>query len=79
LSNNNINMLSAGSFTQNGALGNSTGIFSEQSFPIKAGESKQVSFVFTPAADLKNGQYMLMVGADTGSVSVLKAIKVNVI
>ena len=31
----NINMLSAGPFTQNGVLGNSTGVFSEQSFAIK--------------------------------------------
>jgi virginiamycin B lyase len=75
----NINMLSAGPFTQNGVLGNSTGVFSEQSFAIKPGESKQISFIFTPAADLKSGQYMLMVGADTGPVSILRAVKINVI
>ena len=81
LSNNNtsINMLSAGPFTQNGAVGNSTGVFSEQSFVLKPGESKQVSFIFTPAADLKSGQYMLMVGAETGPVSILRAVKINVI
>lgn len=75
----NANMISSGSFTRNGALGNSNGIFSQQSLSIYSGNSKQVSYIFTPAADLKSGQYTLMLGADTGSVSILKAVRIKIL
>lgn len=72
-------MMASGTFTPTGSLGNSTGIFSQQSITVDAGGSKQVSFVFTPAADLPAGQYMLMVGAENADVAVLKAVRVNVV
>jgi hypothetical protein len=51
-------MLATCTFASTGDLGNSTGSFSEESFSIIAADSnsKQISFVFTPSADLKPGQ-----------------------
>lgn len=71
-------MVSSGTFTTAGVLGNSTGIFSQQSISVDAGGSRSISYVFTPADDLTPGQYMLMLGADQGDVAVLKAVRVNV-
>jgi streptogramin lyase len=71
-------MTAAGTFTPNGMLGNSTGIFSEESVSISGG-SKQVSYTFTPAEDLAAGQYVIMIGAGNDDVSVLKAVRVNVV
>ncbi len=71
-------MMAAGTFMPNGMLGNSTGIFSEDSVSISGG-SKQVSFTFTPAEALTAGQYVLMVGAGDDDVSVLKAVKVKIV
>jgi virginiamycin B lyase len=72
-------MMAAGTFTPNGALGNSTGIFSEQSLSLTAGSSKGVSFTFTPATDLAQGQYIMMLGAGNDDVSSMKAVKVKII
>jgi virginiamycin B lyase len=72
-------MVASGTFTFNGGMGNSTGIFSEQNISLQAGGSKQVSFVFTPANDLAPGRYILMLGAKDNEVSVLKAVTVNVV
>lgn len=72
-------MAASGTFTNTGQLGSSTGIFSESNVSLTGSSSKQVSFVFTPAADLASGQYTLMLGMDTGDVTVLKAVRVNVI
>ena len=44
----NINMVSSGTFTPAGDLGNSTGSFSEQSFSIEPMNTKEISFIFTP-------------------------------
>ena len=74
-----INMTASGTFTPTGDLGNSTGSFSEESFPINAGDSKQVSFIFTPSTDLKPGNYMLMIGAENDAISYLMAVKVNLV
>jgi hypothetical protein len=54
-------MLASGAFASTGDLANSTGSFSEESFSINAADSnsKQISFVFTPSADLKPGEYMI--------------------
>ena len=54
-------MLASGAFASTGDLGNSTGSFSEESFSINAADSnsKQISFVFIPSADLKPGEYMI--------------------
>jgi virginiamycin B lyase len=72
-------MISAGTFTPNGALGNSTGIFSEQSLSLSSGDSKDISYTFTPADNLEQGQYMIMLGAANDDVSYLKAVRVNII
>ena len=74
-----INMIKSGTFTATGVLGNSTGSFSEESFSIAPGKSKQISFIFTPSSDLKSGEYTLMVGAENNAISYLKAIKLNII
>jgi virginiamycin B lyase len=78
-SNENINMLASGTFTPSGDFGNSSWSFSEESFSINAGNSKQVSFIITPSADLKPGEYMLMIGGENDAVSYLKAVKINVV
>ena len=74
-----INMIKSGIFTATGAFGKSTGSFSEESFSIAPGKSKQISFIFTPSLDLKSGEYTLMVGAENNAISYLKAIKINII
>jgi uncharacterized membrane protein len=71
-------MAAAGTFSPNGMLGNSTGIFSEESVSISAG-SKAVSYTFTAAQDLAPGQYVIMIGAENDEVSQLKAVRVNVV
>ncbi len=78
-SNLNARMIASGTFTSTGFLGSSTGIFSQESISVSAGGSRQVSYVFTPAADLVPGQYTLMLGADQGDIAVLKAVGVSVI
>ena len=72
-------MMAAGTFMPNGALGNSTGIFSEQSISISSGDSKEVSFTFMAADDLEQRQYMMMLGAGNDEISYMKAVKVNII
>jgi virginiamycin B lyase len=72
-------MMAAGTFMPNGALGNSTGIFSEQSVSVSSGSSKEISFTFTAADDLEQGQYTMMLGAGNNEVSYMKAVKVNII
>jgi virginiamycin B lyase len=74
-----IKMIKSGTFTATGALGNSTGSFSEEFFSIAPGKSKQISFIFTPSLDLKSGEYTLMVGAENNAISYLNAIKINII
>ncbi|HEX5891221.1 MAG TPA: hypothetical protein VFY41_00020, partial [Nitrososphaeraceae archaeon] len=74
-----IKMIKSGTFTATGALGNSTGSFSEELFSIAPGKSKQISFIFTPSSDLKSGEYTLMVGAENNAISYLNAIKINII
>jgi virginiamycin B lyase len=71
-------MMAAGTFMPNAALGNSTGIFSEQLISLSSGGSKEVSYTFTPADDLEQGQYMIMLGAGNDDVSLMKAVKVNI-
>jgi virginiamycin B lyase len=71
-------MMAAGTFTPTGALGNSSGIFSEESVSV-SGDSKQVSYTFTAADDLVVGQYIIMIGAGNDDVSLMKAVRVNVV
>jgi virginiamycin B lyase len=72
-------MMASGTFMPNGALGNSTGIFSEESVSLSSGGSKEISYTFTAAEDLKQGQYTIMLGAGNDNVSYMKAIRVNII
>jgi uncharacterized membrane protein len=71
--------MAAGTFMPNGALGNSTGIFSEESVSLTSGGSKEVSYTFTAADNLELGQYMIMLGAGNDDVSYMKAVRVNII
>jgi virginiamycin B lyase len=77
--NQRIHMIAAGTFTPTGELGNSTGSFSEESFSLSPGNTKQVSFIFTPSSDLKAGVHTLMIGAENDDVSYLKAVRINII
>lgn len=72
-------MIAAGTFTPNGALGNSTGIFSEESVSLSSGGSKEVSYTFTAADNLDQGQYMIMLGAGNDDLSYMKAVRINII
>lgn len=71
-------MIASSTFTPNGMLGNSTGIFSEESVSLSGG-SKQISYTFTPAQDVAPGQYVIMIGAENDEVSQLKAVMVNIV
>jgi virginiamycin B lyase len=75
----NIKTVASGTFTPTGDLGNSTGFFSEQSFSLEPMHTKQVSFVFTPAIDLGSGEYTLMLGAQNDAITIMKAVKVNIL
>ncbi len=74
----NIRMISSGTFTSTGDLGNSTGYFSKESISMDAGEEKEISFTFTPSTELKSGDYTLMIGAENDSISYLRAIKIKI-
>ncbi len=73
-----LHMAASGTFTETGRLGNSTGIYSQESLSISAGNSSPVSYVFTPSVDLELGKYTLMLGADQGEVAVFKAVRINI-
>ena len=77
-SNLDLRMVHSGTFTSTGNLGSSTGIFSQQTVSVEPGSSRQISYVFTPAESLAPGQYTLMLGADQGDVTVLKAVRLHV-
>jgi len=74
-----LNMLSSGSFTPYGALLNASGTFSQQTIDLQPRETKQISYIFTANPDLKPGNYTLMLGADSGPISILKAVYIKVI
>lgn len=78
---NMLNLLSSGSFSPSGSLVNATGLFSQQTVQLggDSGDSRTISFVFTPQDDLEAGEYTLMLGAETEAVSVLKAVSIEVI
>ena len=74
----NIHMIVSGTFTTTGDLGNSTGYFTEELISMDAGDEQEVSFTFTPSADLKPGGYTLMIGAENDSISYLRAVKIKI-
>jgi virginiamycin B lyase len=77
--NSHIGMVSSGTFTPGGDLGNSTGSFSEQSFALEPSQSKEVSYIFTPASDLGLGEYTLMLGAQNDAITIMKGVKVDIV
>ena len=72
-------MIASSTLTPNGRFGNSSGIFSESAVSIPAGSSKQISFTFSAAGDIEPGKYVIMLGAENGDVTVLKAVMVNIV
>jgi len=79
-SNPTVKMVASGTFNPGGDLGNSTGSYSQEFFSIPHVHAiKQVSFIFTPASNLKPGEYSLMLGAQNSEVGILKAVKVKLI
>jgi virginiamycin B lyase len=78
-SNVNIEMVTSETFTPTGDLGNSTASFSEQSFSLESIHTKQVSFIFTPAIDLGSGGYTLMLGTQNDAITVMEAVRVDVL
>jgi virginiamycin B lyase len=79
-SNSTVRMIASGTFTPGGDLGNSTGSYSQEVLSIPRMHTiKQVSFIFTPASNLKPGEYSLMLGAQNKEVGILKAVKVQLI
>ena len=73
----NVKMTASSTFTSTGDIGNSTYSFSQESFPMNSGETKNVTFLLTPSEDLKNGEYTLMIGAENNEISYLHSIKVH--
>jgi len=79
-SNSTVKMVASGTFTPGGDLGNSTGSYSQEFFSIPHMHTiKQVSFIFTPASNLKPGEYSLMLGTQNKEVGILRAVKVQLI
>lgn len=77
---NTLNLLSSGSFSPSGSLVNTTGLFSQPTVELggENGDSRTVSFVFTPQDNLETGEYTLMLGAETKAVSILKVVNVEI-
>jgi virginiamycin B lyase len=73
----NLKMIASSTFTPTGNFGNSSYSFSQDSFPLNTGETKGITFLVTPSADLENGDYTLMIGAENNELSYLQSIKVH--
>jgi virginiamycin B lyase len=79
-SNSTLEMVASGTFSPDGGFGNSSGTFSQESFPIQdVPSTKEVSFIFSPAANLKVGEYVLLLGSQDKEVAMLKTVKVHVV
>jgi virginiamycin B lyase len=80
-------MRAAGTFTSTGYLGNSSGYFDVPLISFDKDENdkddndleQEVSFVLTPSENTIPGEYTLMLGAEDESVSISKAVKIDVI
>lgn len=73
-----LKMIASSTFTNTGNFGNSSFSFSQDSFSMGPGETKNVTFLLTPSADLENREYTLMMGAENNEMSYLNSIKVHV-
>lgn len=80
---NLIAMVSSGTFTSTGHLGNSTSYFDVPLISLDPSDDEdyeqEVSFVFTPSKDMIPGDYTLMLGAESISVSILEAVKLHIL
>ena len=72
-------MMAAATLTSTGMLGNAGGIFSEESVSIASGGSKTISYTFSPSEAVSRGQYVMMLGAGNDDISVMKAVRVNIV
>jgi virginiamycin B lyase len=73
-----LKLVGSSTITSTGSFGNSTTSFSQDAVNMKPGETKEITFLFTPAQDLKAGDYTIMLGAENDEVSYLKAVKVHI-
>ena len=73
-----LKMIASSTFTNTGNFGNSSFSFSQDSFSMKPGETKNVTFLLTPSTDLENREYTLMIGAENNEMSYLKSIKLHI-
>ena len=73
-----LKMIASSTFTNTGNFGNSSFSFSQDSFSMNPGETKNVTFLLTPSTDLENREYTLMIGAENNEVSYLDSIKVHI-
>ena len=74
----NLKMIASSTFTSAGNFGNSSMSFSQDSFSMNPGETKNVTFLVTPSDELANGDYTIMIGAENEEISYLNSIKVHI-
>jgi uncharacterized membrane protein len=74
----NLKMIASSTFAKTGSFGNSTFSFSQESFSMKAGETKDITFLVTPSEDLAIGDYTIMIGAENEEVSYMDSVKVHI-
>ena len=74
----NLKMVASSTFTKTGNFGNSTFSFSQESFSMNSGETKDITFLVTPSDDLAIGDYTIMIGAENNEVSYLDSIKIHI-
>lgn len=74
----NLKMIASSTFTKTGNFGNSSFSFSQESFSMNSGETKNITFLVSPSDDLAIGDYTIMIGAENNEVSYLDSIKVHI-
>jgi virginiamycin B lyase len=74
----NLKMIASSTFTSTGNFGNSSISFSQDSFSMDSGETKNVTLLVTPSDELANGDYTIMIGAENEEISFLNSIKVHI-
>ena len=62
-------MIASSTFTSTGNFGNSSISFSQDSFSMDSGETKNVTLLVTPSDELANGDYTIMIGAENEEIS----------
>lgn len=74
----NLKMIASSTFAKTGSFGNSTFSFSQESFSMNSGETKDITFLVTPSEDLPIGDYTIMIGAENEEVSYMDSVKVHI-